>query len=101
MQQKKRKNYTREFKIDTVNMATADGANAAEVAREMGIHPNTLYKWIQQFSAKPEEAFPGKGRMASSDAETIRQLKRENERLKMEREILKKAMAIFSKEDHS
>jgi transposase len=63
----------------------------------MGIHPNTLYNWIQQFSAKPEEAFPGKGNVAS-DAEFIRQLKRENERLKMEREILKKAMAIFSKD---
>ena len=101
MQAKKRKNYTREFKIETVRLATGPDANAAEVARDMGIHPNTLYKWIQEFSAKPEEAFPGKGHMASSDAETIRQLKRENERLRMEREILKKAMAIFSKEDHS
>jgi transposase len=63
----------------------------------MGIHPNTLYKWIRELSAKPEEAFPGKGYVAS-DAEMIRQLKRENERLKMERDILKKAMAIFSKD---
>ena len=100
MQRKKRTTYTREFKIETVKLVTQGGASAAEVARDMGIHPNTLYKWIQEFSAKPEEAFPGKGHMACSDAETIRQLKRENERLKMEREILKKAMAIFSKEDH-
>jgi transposase len=93
----RRKTYTREFKIETVKLVTDGGSHVPEIARDMGIHPNTLYNWIQQFSAKPEEAFPGKGNVAS-DAEIIRQLKRENERLKMEREILKKAMAIFSKD---
>lgn len=93
----RRKSYTREFKVETVKLVTDGTANVPVIARDMGIHPNTLYNWIQQFSVKPEEAFPGKGHMAS-DAEVIRQLKRENERLKMEREILKKAMAIFSKD---
>ncbi len=93
----KRKSYTREFKVETVKLVTDGDAHVSVIARDMGIHPNTLYNWIQQFSAKPEEAFPGKGHVAS-DAEVIRQLKRENERLKMEREILKKAMAIFSKD---
>ena len=93
----RRKTYTREFKIETVKLVTDGGGHVPEIARDMGIHANTLYNWIQQFSAKPEEAFPGKGNVAS-DAEIIRQLKRENERLKMEREILKKAMAIFSKD---
>ncbi len=100
MQSKQRKNYTREFKIETVKLVTEGGAKVREIARDMGIHPNTLYNWIQQFSAKPEAAFPGKGHTSESDAETIRQLKRENERLKMEREILKKAMAIFSKDQN-
>jgi len=93
----RRKSYTREFKVETVKLVTDGNAHVSEIARDMGIHPNTLYNWIQQFSAKPEEAFPGKGHVAS-DADVIRQLKRENERLKMEREILKKAMAIFSKD---
>jgi transposase len=93
----KRKSYNREFKIETVKLVTDGGANVNQIAADMGIHPNTLYNWIQQFSAKPADAFPGKGNVAS-DAEIIRQLKRENERLKMEREILKKAMAIFSKD---
>ena len=93
----RRKSYTREFKIETVKLATDGCANVSEIARDMGIHPNTLYNWIQQFSARPADAFPGKGYVAS-DADVIRQLKRENERLKMEREILKKAMAIFSKD---
>lgn len=100
MQAKKRKNYTKEFKIETVKLVTEGSARVPEIARDMGIHPNTLYNWIQEFSAKPAAAFPGKGHTSDSDAETIRQLKRENERLKMEREILKKAMAIFSKDQN-
>jgi len=91
-----RRSFTREFKIETVKLATDSASSANQVASDMGIHPNTLYRWIKQFSDKPEAAFPGKGHMATSEAETIRQLKRENERLKMERDILKKAMAIFS-----
>jgi transposase len=91
-----RKSFTKEFKIETVKMATGSDTSVNQVAQDMGIHPNTLYRWVKQFSEKPEAAFPGKGHLVSSEAETIRQLKRENERLKMERDILKKAMAIFS-----
>ena len=93
----KRKTYTREFKIQTVKLITENGESVSQVALDMGIHENTLYKWVRTLSAKPEEAFPGKGRM-TSDAERISQLLRENERLKMERDILKKAMAIFSQD---
>jgi transposase len=91
-----RRSFTKEFKIETVKMATGSDTSVNQVAQDMGIHPNTLYRWVKQFSEKPEAAFPGKGHLVSSEAETIRQLKRENERLKMERDILKKAMAIFS-----
>ena len=91
-----RRSFTREFKIETVKLATGSDSCINQVASDMGIHPNTLYRWVKQFSDKPEAAFPGKGHMVSAEAETIRQLKRENERLKMERDILKKAMAIFS-----
>ena len=66
-----------------------------QIAADMEIHPNTPYKWVRQYSDKPEEAFPGTGHL-TSEAEMIRQLKRENERLKMERDILKKD--IFSKD---
>lgn len=91
-----RRSFTREFKIETVKLATGNDSSIDQIARDMGIHPNTLYRWVKQFSDRQEAAFPGKGHMATSEAETIRQLKRENERLKMERDILKKAMAIFS-----
>lgn len=93
----KRRRFTREFKIETVKLATDGDNSVPQIAIDMGIHPNTLYRWVQQYSDKPQEAFPGTGHM-TSEAEMIRQLKRENERLKMERDILKKAMAIFSKD---
>lgn len=93
----RRRRFTREFKIETVKLATGSDNSVTQIAADMGIHPNTLYKWAKQYSDKPQEAFPGTGNM-TSEAEMIRQLKRENERLKMERDILKKAMAIFSKD---
>ena len=91
----KRRTYTRNFKVETVNLITGSDQSVNEVAKDLEIHPATLYKWIRQYSENPVEAFPGKGKQAP-DAEEISRLRRENQRLKMERDILKKAMAIFS-----
>ena len=93
----KRRSFTREFKIETVQMLMTTDISVPEAAADLGIHPKTLYRWVQQYGERPEEAFPGKGRQ-TSDAEQIKQLQRENQRLRMERDILKKAMVIFSKE---
>jgi transposase len=93
----KRRSFTREFKVETVQMLMTTDVSVTEAAADLGIHPNTLYKWVRQYGERPEEAFPGKGRQ-TSDAEQIKQLQRENQRLRMERDILKKAMVIFSKE---
>ena len=93
----RRKSFTREFKNETVKLVTDSDLTVVEVAEDLGIHPNTLYKWIRQFGDNPEEAFPGKGKQ-TSEAEQLRLLKREVQRLRMERDILKKAMAIFSQE---
>ena len=91
-----RKSYTGEFKSEVVKMITGGGASAAQVANDMDIPLQTLYGWIQELSAKSDEVFPGKGRI-TSDAEIIRKLKRENERLKRECEILRKADEDFKK----
>jgi transposase len=93
----KRRSFTREFKVEAVQMLTITEVSVTEAAADLGIHPNTLYRWVHQYGERPEEAFPGKGRQ-TSDAEQIKQLQRENQRLRMERDILKKAMVIFSKE---
>ncbi len=91
----KRKRYTREFKIETVRLVTDSDQTVAEVANDLEIHPNTLYRWVQKYDQNPKDAFPGKGHQAS-EVDENRRLKRENQRLRMERDILKKAMAIFS-----
>ena len=93
----KRRSYTREFKVETVQMLMTTDVSVTEAAADLGIHSNTLYKWVRQYGERPEEAFPGKGRQ-TSETEQIKQLQRENQRLRMERDILKKAMVIFSKE---
>jgi len=93
----RRKTFTRDFKIETVKLVTDSDMSVSQIAEDLGIHPNTLYRWVRQFGENPEEAFPGKGNQ-TSEAEQLRQLKREVQRLRMERDILKKAMAIFSQE---
>jgi transposase len=95
----KRKNrrYSREFKIEAVRLTELDDRPVVEVARELGIHPNNLYKWRAQFAAEGEDAFPGKGKQSGVEEE-LRQLQRENMRLREERDILKKAVIFFSNE---
>lgn len=96
MKRKNRK-YTREFKIEAVRLCEEDEQPVAEVARQLGIPPNNLYKWRTQFGEDGEEAFPGKGNLRSSDEE-LRRLQRENMRLREERDILKKAVIFFGNE---
>ena len=91
----KRKRFTREYKIETVRLVTDSDQTVAEVASDLEIHPNTLYRWVQKYDQNSKDAFPGKGHQAT-EADENRRLKRENQRLRMERDILKKAMAIFS-----
>ena len=95
-EKRERGSYTREFKEDAVRLVTDKGMAVSRIALDLGIHENTIYKWMRQYKADPEGAFPGKGRLKPQDEE-MRRLQRENEVLKEEREILKKALAIFSK----
>lgn len=93
----KRKTYTPEFKREAVRLLDQSGRPAAEIARELGIRPNQLYKWRESIEKRAGEAFPGSGRQASKDAEIAR-LRRELEAVKEERDILKKAAAYFAKD---
>lgn len=94
---KERKTYTREFKLEAVRMSMEDGRSGAEVAKELGIHRNLLYKWRKAFLEDEEESFPGRGNLKASEAE-LQRLRREVARLREDREILKKALVFFSKE---
>ncbi len=93
----KRKNYTREFKEDAVRLVVDQGYKVTEAARNLGIHENQLRRWKKEYMADKEGAFPGKGKLPPEQEELIR-LRKENQRLRMEREILKKAAAFFAKE---
>lgn len=94
----KRQSYSKEFKVNAVRMIIHDGRRASEVARELDIQENMLYIWKRKYLADQKEAFPGKGNMKSKD-DYIRQLERENKRLKDERDILKKAAIFFAQEE--
>ena len=94
MTQKRRK-YTREFKLEAVRLWQTTEKSAREVEDDLGIARGLLYRWKSQFTAKGEDAFNGQGRMSAPDEE-IRRLNRELEIVKQERDILKKAVAIFS-----
>ena len=91
-EERKNKRFDREFKMSAVRMVTDGGHKAAEVARSLGIHQNQLYTWKKKYSDQGEKAFPGKGHLTELAA-----LRRELRETQMERDILKKAVGIFSK----
>ena len=95
MPKKKRKSYSREFKIEAVRLITEKGYSIAEASRNLGIDYSVLRRWKNQVAEDSQNAFPGKGRLKASDEE-LRSLKRELERVKEERDILKKALAYFA-----
>ena len=92
---KVRKKYEREFKMEAVRLLEASGKSASQLERELGIGKGNLWRWKRKFAADGEDAFPGHGRL-TPEQERLRQLQRENGILREERDILKKAIAIFS-----
>jgi transposase len=93
---KSRRQYSREFKQEAVQLLETSGKSASELERELGIGKGNLWRWKREFAADGEDAFPGHGRL-TPEQERLRQLERENEILRQERDILKKAVAIFSR----
>jgi len=94
---RRRRNYTREFKVEAVKLVTDKGYSVAEAARSLGIGETLLRSWKQALEQQGEQAFPGHGNLPAVEEE-LRRLRAENKRLLMEREILKKATAFFAKE---
>lgn len=94
---KERRQYTLEFKREAVRLSRESRESVAQVARELGITPKILYRWRQEFNSLGEDAFPGHGKLPTGEEEMV-QLRRELSRVKQERDILKKALAIFSQE---
>lgn len=92
-----RRTFSREFKLEAVRLVNERGVAVAQATRDLGLHENVLRKWVRELLANPQQAFPGQGQMKPEQAE-IERLKKEVAKLKMERDILKKAAAYFARE---
>ena len=80
------------FKIEAVKLVKERGVSVAQAGRDLGVHENVLRKWVKEFGCDPVQAFPGHGQMKPEQLE-IERLRREVNKLKAERDILKKAAA--------
>ena len=99
MMTQQRKTYDREFKQKAIELSYARG-NAKEIAEELDIRPELLYRWRREYQRYENNSFPGKGKPKMTDLERENaRLKKELRDAKMERDILKKAVSIFSKSD--
>ncbi len=92
-----RKRYSKEFKLDAISLVLEQGYTQAEAARSLEVNANMLGRWIKEHEVPDGQAFRGNGKLTPEQAE-IRRLREENRRLKMEKEILKKATVFFAKE---
>jgi transposase len=92
-----RRIYSKEFKLEAINLYQNGSRSLYEVERELGITRGMLGKWIEILDKQPkkEEAFPGHGHLPETEAK-IRQLERENAQLRQDKEILKKVLLMYS-----
>jgi transposase-like protein len=95
MSQRRIREYDKEFKQNAVNLYFESGKGLSQIASELGIPSSTLVGWVKAYKNNKTEAFPGKGHVKASDAELVR-LRKELAIAQEERDILKKALGIFS-----
>lgn len=96
---RERKTYDKQFKLMCVELSNTR-TDLAELAKELGITAALLYRWRKEYSEKSGTSFPGNGKVILSEAEQeLARLKKELRETQMERDILKKAISIFSRSD--
>jgi transposase-like protein len=91
----KRKHYTKEFKLQAANLVVREGYSQSEAARRLGVSTGSITTWIAQFRSSGELA---ENEKTTSESDELKKLRKENRRLNLEVEILKKAAAYFAKE---
>jgi len=96
-EKQQRRVFTRDFKVESVEYLLNSKKPATQIARDLGIRVELLYRWKQEYLNNKDHSFPGAGHMKDPEEEKFRKLKWELQDVKMERDILKKALAIFSK----
>ena len=94
-----RKKYAREFKIKAVELSYQRG-NVREIAEELGVRPELVYRWRREKQNYAANSFPGNGSLKQTDEQReLSMLRKDLSDMKMERDILKKAISIFSVSD--
>ena len=97
--EKERRTFSREFKLNAVELSYSR-ANIKELAHELDVRPELIYRWRSEFASYQGTSFPGNGNPKLTEQESeISRLKKELAEMRMERDILKKAVRIFSKSD--
>ena len=96
---RKRRIYTREFKIEAVRLVTEEGYGIRQAAESLGVSDNSPRTWKRQQESEADNTFPGKGKVSSRD-EQMRRLQQEDRRLWMERDISNKATAFFASDQN-
>jgi transposase len=89
-----RRKFTREFKLSAVQLVNQQGYTVAAAAKSLGVDPNCVRGWVHRYSSEPGIAPSGDGAVVAE----LQRLRKENARLLMERDILKKAAMFFAKE---
>ena len=96
---KERRLFTRDFKLNAVELSYSR-SNIVELANELNVRPELLYRWRSELASYQGKSFPGNGKQIMTEEESqLAQLKKELSEMRMERDILKKAVGIFSKSD--
>jgi len=96
-EKRQRRRFTAEFKRESVELTDRSEKTMVEIARDLGIRSELLYRWKSEYKLKQCHAFLGTGHLHNPEDERVRQLERELHSAEEERDILKKALAIFSK----
>lgn len=92
---KRRRQYTREFKVEAAKLSYNSDKPVEQIAKDLGVSQSSLNRWRSEYRADPDQAFPGNGQLKERDEEVAR-LKKELRQTQLENEILKKAVAIFT-----
>jgi transposase len=98
-EKQERVKYTKEFKQDAVKLVTEQGYSANEAGRRLGVGQSNVSRWVREFRKEQQDGAEGEIPRKELEAE-VKRLRKENQRLQMEREILKKAAAFFAKESN-
>lgn len=96
-ERQERRSFDKDFKVSSVKLVLESGRSVESIASDLGLSKNTLFNWKKKYLTDAKNAFPGKGHL-KPEQEELRKKDREIATLKMERDILKKALGYFAKE---